>query len=468
MSHEAGIPLPSYQQLNNKIAYLRKTLEMHGDIVTSGELLEVINKHTQIPDDENEPFIKDHKIDILPCGKKARFCISITTNKLLQRLRENPLKVLHIDGTYKLIWIPEKGKEGWCVQVHGTSNLVNEFFPTGIVITSDETAKTYEEIFESLEVGIKFLMADGASSITKAKENVWKAFEENIKILDDGSKIDQERGMCYPHVQRNCQAKLKTIPEYEKEILEDIRAIQLSENREEFQESNTMFYVKWLSLGIEKIDQFIGYYHEQWVNSRESNWFVGAGPIDHNNGLEATNRDIKRTKVMRDKQKLGAFITNALEIVKGWSKKDDSRLLCNIAELVTLEEKTKGYQYMLRCGSIKSFRGTYYVLGEKAALNEDLKSVMKQYIQVKDTFAYEDGFDDWKEMKERIHELKDDGDFFKCSCPYGQKRYFYKHNIALSIKLKNYAIPDVAKSVPLQEKRRRGRPTKNKGWWSKE
>ena len=50
----------------------------------------------------------------------------------------------------------------------------------------------------------------------------------------------------------NCQAKLKTVPEYEKEILEDIRAIQLSENREEFQESNTMFYVKWLSLGIEK------------------------------------------------------------------------------------------------------------------------------------------------------------------------------------------------------------------------
>ena len=72
-------------------------------------------------------------------------------------------------------------------------------------------------------------MADGAASITKVKENVWKAFEENTRILEDGSKIDQERGMCYPHVQRNCQAKLKTVPEYEKEILEDIRAVQLSE-----------------------------------------------------------------------------------------------------------------------------------------------------------------------------------------------------------------------------------------------
>ena len=42
---------------------------------------------------------------------------------------------------------------------------------------------------------------------------------------------------------------------------------------------NTMFYVKWLSLGIEQIYQFIGYFHEQWVNSKESNWFVGAGPL---------------------------------------------------------------------------------------------------------------------------------------------------------------------------------------------
>ena len=54
---------------------------------------------------------------------------------------------------------------------------------------------------------------------------------------------------------------------------------------------------------------------------------------------------------------------------------------------------------MLRSGSIKSFRGVYYILGEKAAINEDLKIVMKKYIQLKESFAYDDGFDDWKEMK---------------------------------------------------------------------
>ena len=66
------------------------------------------------------------------------------------RLARNVGKLFQIDGTYKLIWIPEKGKEGWCVQVHGTSNILNEFFPTGICVTSEESAKTYTEIFELL------------------------------------------------------------------------------------------------------------------------------------------------------------------------------------------------------------------------------------------------------------------------------------------------------------------------------
>ena len=57
-----------------------------------------------------------------------------------------------------------------------------------------------------------------------------------------------------------------------------------------------MFYFKWLSLDVEKINEFIGYYHETWVNSTESNWFVGAGPIEHNNGIEGTNAEIK-TKI---------------------------------------------------------------------------------------------------------------------------------------------------------------------------
>ena len=108
-------------------------------------------------DDEiHKPYVKNYKIEILPCGLKARFWISITTKNLLNRIKENPSKLFQIDGTYKLIYIPDKAKEGWSVQVHGTSNKVNEFFPTGLIITSDETAQTYKEIFESLETTFEY------------------------------------------------------------------------------------------------------------------------------------------------------------------------------------------------------------------------------------------------------------------------------------------------------------------------
>ena len=99
--------------------------------------------------------------------------------------------------------------------------------------------------------------------------------------------------------------KLKSIAEFGKEILDEVKYIQLSKTRDEFDEMNTIFYVKWLSSGSGKVDSFIDYYHEQWVNSGESNWFAGAGPIDHNNGVEATNKDIRKTKVLCDKPKLG-------------------------------------------------------------------------------------------------------------------------------------------------------------------
>ena len=49
---------------------------------------------------------------------------------------------------------------------------------------------------------------------------------------------------------------------------------------------------------------------------------------------------------------------------------------------------------------------------------------------------FEDGFDNWKALKDTIYELEEDGDFYKCSCAYGSKRYFCKHNVALNIKLK--------------------------------
>ena len=66
----------------------------------------------------------------------------------------------------------------------------------------------------------------------------------------------------------------------------------------------TIFHVKRLFLVVDS-RQFIDYYHKQWANSGESNWFAGASLIDINNGLEAINKDMRVLRFSVINRKLG-------------------------------------------------------------------------------------------------------------------------------------------------------------------
>ena len=50
----------------------------------------------------------------------------------------------------------------------------------------------------------------------------------------------------------------------------------------------------------------------------------------------------------------------------------------------------------------------------------------------------------------------------KCSCPAYFKNYICKHIIGLAARLKFIVIPNEAKTVPIGEKRKRGRPARAK------
>ena len=156
-------------------------------------------------------------------------------------------------------------------------------------------------------------------------------------------------------------------------------------------------------------------------------------------------------------------------IVEGWGLTEVSKLFCDKKELVSLENQTSGYQWLMnnqKPNSIIKVRGKYYTLSSSAPDDVEIKEAVKKFIKSQETMEY-DEFDEWKKTKSTVYELLDDGDFFSCSCPNGLKKYFCKHSIGMAIKFKAYAIPDTAKSVPLATKRRRGRPSKNRGWWSK-
>ena len=164
--------------------------EVRHKIDSSADLHEAIQQYTEIPDKNteegfNKPFINDYKIDITDEGT-ARFFFNVTTHKLLRRISDNRLGLFQIDPTYKLIW------KGHNVQVHGTSNEINEFFPTGVVVASHEDEKNFSDFFRTLLIDLKFLLADGSKAITKAKQSVWPPPQIQNSSQSSRSQVAQQ------------------------------------------------------------------------------------------------------------------------------------------------------------------------------------------------------------------------------------------------------------------------------------
>ena len=99
---------------------------------------------------------------------------------------------------------------------------------------------------------------------------------------------------------------------------------------------------------------------------------------------------MKNIRVLRDKQKIGSFIINALTITEGWGIKDNSRVYFSNRDLVTLEEQNNGQ--ILKKGKFKLQSGKYYVLSEKASATEDFIETMKYYMKM-----FDEGFENLRE-----------------------------------------------------------------------
>ena len=129
------------------------------------------------------------------------------------------------------------------------------------------------------------------------------------------------------------------------DILEDLDIIHLAKNRDEFDDLTRLAVVMWQEWSDEDgdaMDEFIQYFLKTWVFSKQSFWFLGAGPISHNNGVEGCNCFLKRDTKFKHRQLLGTFISNALIVTRQFSKKDHHRITCDRKDLVSDEDERKG------------------------------------------------------------------------------------------------------------------------------
>ena len=277
---------------------------------------------------------------------------------------------------------------------------------------SNEDTETLTQFCESIEYPqLEQFMADGSTAITAAKAEVWPQIETNP---------DFSRLMCFPYTHG---AINKRMPKrYAKDLNTDIKQIQLSQDREEFIESFNKFKIKWEE--EENCQEFVNYVENTWITSNESNWFAGAGDLDHNNGLEGTNNDLKKTKILRPKQKMGPFFENACTIVKQMSQKNDDNLYKEPIQLIYLKEQTAGWQWLRRhqnSADILEIRNKYYIKSESAPDNLQLKEQAKLYIRAKRNNFDNLSFDEWSSLRNTVYELSLNAGKSSCNCALGIK-----------------------------------------------
>lgn len=260
--------IPSLQQVY-EIIRKHKTKESP-PIVSIGELVVWCESHSEIPMDEDTPFVMNFET----CSESEEmfFRFAVSTKRMLSNCIG--LAQICVDATYKLVW------NGFPFLVVGTVDRAKKFHPLCFACTSNERKEDFVFMFESMKSSISnifndvfdptVLISDAALSIRNAFEQV---FDAKVMI------------MCYAHVLRNITKRPLKDKRNKKQILADIRQMNLATSVESFQLLSKLFLVKWKDVEPD----FVMYFEEQWLGSH-CNWYEAAAVYSPstNNNLEGT------------------------------------------------------------------------------------------------------------------------------------------------------------------------------------
>jgi hypothetical protein len=354
--------------------------------------------------------------------------------------------------------------EGFPVIIVGTSDADRHFHPLFISVARNEGEDDFFEIFSHISnrcenLRPKVLIADCANAISNAAARV---FGE-----------DMLRVHCWFHVSKKFKENLNLISSQEEReaIKKDLSFLQLAPSLQEFEAGKSLWLKKW---NTGPTAEFAKYVEAEYFLQR-ANWFEGYAPgyPKTNNGLESINATVKNENTLRNKLPLGEFFATMEEIVNGWSWERDPatanfRPFC-LKPSLDLRVNTDAFEWATdkTRAPVRSRRSggqtiTYFIpsAGTKPLADADIDS----YLQMTTRCSWKK-FDTYRKCKERLWVLgydERDWESSTCSCPVFSKTRICKHVVGIAITRKVYDPPPEAKTVPLGEKRKRGRPSKAK------
>lgn len=236
--------------------------------------------------------------------------------------------------------------------------------------------------------------------------------------------------------------------------------MQLARNENIFNVASKLFVKKW-----EKVSKdLVKYFESEWL-IQHRNWFEGyrQKTPSTNNALESKNKGVKDEYTFRERLDLGQFRTVLYAMVEQWSVEYSSGInIMNFgAPDIELEQWTDGYNFAKSSSKISTKRNDHQIIYsiqcESSAIDDSMNTAtwknFKEYSEkafgfVHATFDYPITKDNWK--------------FADCDCKNGFKLFVCEHMIGIALRLKVAEAPAAAKTLPIGQKRKRGRPAKSK------
>lgn len=300
------------------------------------------------------------------------------------------------------------------------------------------------ELF-GFELKPKYLVADAAFSISNA-----------FNVVFDGEVI-----MCWAHCRRAIAKKLSQYIRDKKkkqnEFLVDLDSLQVSRSPEIFEKASQLFIEKWTVVSKDLVE----YFKQGWI-IQHPKWYEGFAKKTPNsiNALESFNRLIKDEQTFLERLDLSQFRSVIFNMIRQWSIEYESNLnsINHGDSSIELEDWTYAYNFARSNTKITSSRHgnriTYSI-----PLNTDYNdgtvdswsvfNFFKQSLNLlKTTFKTPVNADNWRNGE--------------CDCADFFKKFICVLVIGIALRLKYVNTPVEAKTIPIGQERKRGRPAKAK------
>jgi hypothetical protein len=192
--------------------------------------------------------------------------------------------------------------------------------------------------------------------------------------------------------------------------------------------------------------------------------------ISHNNALESTNRYIKENGLDRSRLVILQFLNLSRDnVVKQWST--DRNEVTNINHkkyelepIFELKDWTNAFKWNLLRKEVVKINSQAFTRSSSGGTSLS-KEQVKQHFSILNSLDF-DNFDKFIIMVHSIWVVKVCQANWKlstCTCPTYMKDYKCKHMIAICVRLGLVEYPATAMTLPLQQKRKRGRPQATRG-----